>query len=90
MPPEEREYDQALMRRHCVDCLEQLAIKPFPGCQRLLLQNEKMLVYEVKVFRSCRMPDDGKKYIECSRCQEWYQPACENIPTSAMKKSKWY
>ena len=91
MPPEEREYDQALTRRHYVDCLEQLAIKPFPGCQRLLILNEKMVVYEVKVFCSCRMPDDGKKYIECSRCQEWYHPACENIPTSAMKKkSKWY
>ena len=63
MPPEEREYDQALMRRHYVDCLEQLAIKPFPGRQRLLPQNEKMVVYEVKVFCSCRMPDDGKKYI---------------------------
>ena len=77
---------QALMRRHYVDCLEQPAIKPFPGHQRLLPQNEKMVVYKVKVFYSCRMPDDGKKYIECSRCQEWYHPGCENIPSPAMKK----
>ena len=49
-PPEEREYDPALMRWHYVDCLEQLAIKPFSGRQRLLPQNEKMVVYEVKVF----------------------------------------
>lgn len=61
MPPEEREYDQGLMRWHYVECLEQLATKPFPGHQRLLPPNGKMLVYEVKVFCSCRMPEDGKK-----------------------------
>ena len=49
MPPEERGYDQALMRRHYVDCLKQLAIKPFPGRQRLPPQNEKVVVYEVQL-----------------------------------------
>lgn len=69
MPPEEREYDQALMRRHYVDCLEQLAIKPFPGCQRLLILNEKKVVYEVKVFCSCRMQTMARSILNAAEAK---------------------
>lgn len=86
-----REEMQYSMRRHYVDRLEEFCMKPFPAQQKPHTEAGSSSVYKVKVFCSCRMPNNGKKYIQCSKCQEWYHPTCETIPKSASKKENaWY
>ena len=44
----------------------------------------------VKVYCTCRLPDDGHKMVECYQCKEWYHTSCVKIPRTYIdNRKKW-
>ena len=84
-------YDQKLMRRHYLQCLENLEIRPFPiirGDVKIKAQ------FNIKLYCSCRLLCfAAKKMIQCNKCHEWYHlDQCEIVPTNilANKDTQWH
>ena len=42
----------------------------------------------VKVYCTCRLPDDGHKMVECYQCKEWYHTSCVEIPRTYNRQSE--
>ena len=71
-------FVQSTMRQHLIEGLEQGNILPFPSAVRR--QRSQMVRQEVfRIFCSCRMPNDGRKMIQCSKCREWYHLNCVRV-----------
>ena len=90
LDPTNRSYDQQMMRQHYVNCLEGGMMSPFPTTTRRVpyhLDTKKTII---PIFCECRLPNDKKEYVECSRCSGWYHPDCVQVPDWAINsKRKW-
>ena len=91
--PSLAKFDQPQMRPHLCNAFETKNLVPFPtstGSPSLTLKHKKR--QKIKVYCSCRVPDDGQKMIQCSSCGRWYHASCIRVlPRLAMKKAsvKW-
>ena len=61
------------MRQHLIDGLSNKLLMPFPGkIKRRVKKLVPARTEVVKVYCTCRLPDDGHKMVECYQCKEWY------------------
>ena len=67
-------FCQELLRSHFIKCLQQKLLTEFPVKQKRRQKPPKL--YEIILYCTCRMPDDGKKMAFCEECDEWYHAKC--------------
>ena len=88
--PSTRTYEQDMLRQHYYQCLENLEMQPFPSSyitRHVMHTTQHTTQHRIKIYCDCRMPDDGKRYVECSDCGKWFHPTCVYIPKNAMRRS---
>ena len=71
-------YDQSLMRKHLVLCLETKKMEPFPVIHKRRVGTG--ILINIEVFCYCRCPDDGTPMVHCDgkNCGEWFHISCIN------------
>ena len=88
--PEEVYFEQSEMRSHLFNCLECSELKPFPQKSRKALINRQLEIFYVKVFCSCRMPEQyDSDMVECVQCETWYHFKCVGIPKDTTVPDDW-
>ena len=88
--PQQMEFAQAQMREHLLNALEIKKISPFP-C-KLVSRNKKVLRKEyVRVYCTCRLPNNGKQMVQCLECSMWYHVPYVQCPRSVLttKNEPW-
>lgn len=79
-------YNQDKLRLHFLHCLKQKQLTPFPSEKT---QPGKMKMEHVRIFCSCRLPDNKKENMaQCQKCFEWYHQSCGKIPKNIFKNAK--
>ena len=89
--PNSIRWDQKLMRANLLKSFEQGKMKPFPGWElhdRRIEEEEVVKEQKIKVYCSCRMPQDRKKMAQCVKCNDWFHQTCENIAASVFRKKE--
>ncbi len=86
--PAELKYDQNEMRSHLVHSLEAQTLSPFPCKCRYKAARALRGIQKIDVYCICRLPDDGRKMIKCSSCNEWFHTDCVRAPRLAIKDKK--
>ena len=62
------EYSQKSMRNHLLKAFEAKAHHPFPG--KIIKKCNEIIGREsIRVYCKCRLPDDGRKIINCMDCK---------------------
>ncbi len=82
-------WDQKLMRAHLLKSFEQGKMLPFPGraLQDWKIGTEVVVKdQKVRVYCSCRMPNNRKKMAQCSKCDDWFHQSCENIADAVFRR----
>ena len=83
--PHQIEFAQGQMRKHLLNALEMENISPFP--YKLVSRDKKVLRKEyIRVYCTCRLPDNGSQMVQCSECSMWYHVHCVQCPRSVLKK----
>ena len=82
--PSNISYDQPKLRQHFVHCLEKGEITLFPKSVLPVKRKTRATKTRVELFCSCRLPNTGDQYVQCSECLEWYHPDCTNIPDAVV------
>ena len=93
--PEQRTYNQSVMRKHLLAQLENETMTPFPQ-QTKRVKRGKEVTHRFPLYCKCRVPffeDDPKEdkgffMAFCSVCGEWYHKRCENIPVAIFRDEK--
>lgn len=67
-------FEQHGMRSHLIEALEKKLMSPFPGITRRTKCSPHC--DRINVYCVCRLPDDGRKMVQCSKCREWYHTKC--------------
>ena len=84
--PNSIRWDQKLMRANLLKSFEEGKMKPFPGWElhdrRIEEEEEVVKELKIKVYCSCRMPQDHKKMAQCIN---WFHQTCENIAVSIFR-----
>ena len=81
------EYSQKSMRNHLLKAFEAKALHPFPG-KIIKKCNEIKGRENIQVYCKCRLPDDGRKMINCMGCKH---VDCVKCPKTALQKDvTWY
>ena len=85
-------YDQASMRKHLLNCFLQDKLTPFPKEDvRVEISSEVDGISEIKVYCSCRLPEDKKQRMaKCMKCSEWFHEKCLKIPKSVFSRKSSY
>ena len=79
------------MRANLIKSFEEGKMKPFPGWEQhdhKIEEEEVVKELKVKVYCSCRMPQDRKKMAQCIKCNDWFHQTCENIAASVFRKKE--
>lgn len=70
-------YQQSIMRKHFLKCLETGKMSLFPTTQDRRAVVRPAKEQTIDVYCNCRMPHDGKADMNmCFRCHEWYHGLC--------------
>ena len=71
-------YDQSLMRKHLMLCLETKKMEPLPVIRKRRIGT--IILINIEVFYYCRCPDDGTPMVCCDgkNCREWFHISCIN------------
>ena len=85
--PEQRTFNQSVMRKHLLAQLENKTITLFPQ-QAKRVKRRKEVTPRFPLYCNCRVsffegdPKEEKVFFMafCSVCGEWYHERCENIP----------
>jgi len=64
--PQTQAYDQENMCAHDVSCLKSQEMVPFPKTSQRVPYHVTKTMTTVAIFCACRMPNDKKKYVQCS------------------------
>ena len=65
-------YEQELMRKHLLECLETQKMAPFPKRNRK--RGTSFLSYDIKIKMNCPcgLPDCIQDLVQCHSCDTWY------------------
>ena len=93
--PEQRTYNESVMRKHLLAQLENETMTPFPQ-QAKRVKRGKEVTHHFPLNSKCPVPpfeDDpkeGKGFFMafCSVSGEWYHKRCENIPVAIFRDKK--
>ena len=93
--PEQRTYNQSVMRKHLLAQLENEIMTPFPQ-QTKQVKRGKEVTHRFPLYCKCRVPffkddlkeDKGFFMAFCSVCGEWYHKRCENVPVAIFRDEK--
>ena len=93
--PEQRTYNQSLMRKHLLAQLENETVTSFPQ-QTKRVKRGKEVTHRFPLYCKCRVPffeDDPKEdkgffMAFCSVCGEWYHKRYENVPVAIFRDEK--
>ena len=92
--PEECVFDQAQMRSHLMQCIEDRCLTVFPvtKSRRKTAKARVKGTQQVHVYCTCRMPAVlSAEWIQCSTCGEWFHQSCVRVPKECFKKEiAWY
>ena len=83
--PENIQFDQSQMRPHLLKCLEDKLLMPFPSTIAPRRRPRITLCERIHVYCTCRLPDEGRKMVQCTSCTRWYHCDCMKISTKRMK-----
>ena len=75
-------FQTSAMRAHLLSNIEQAQMTPFPVLRSKRKKRWSLSayhVYEFEVSCTCRMPDTGGLYFECTVCGKEFHPKCQNI-----------
>lgn len=84
--PAKLTFTQQQMRPHLKDAFEVKKLVPFPSKSRRV-RKEKIHSENVEVHCICRLPDDGKRMVQCSFCSKWYHTKCVRAPRRILKRA---
>ena len=76
IPPSHTEWDQGRMHKHLLRCFEGGKMEPFPG-KNVQARGEVAETLQVKIYCSCRLPEEKRRMARCSGCGEWFHKSCE-------------
>ena len=75
------EYNQKAMRAHLLKAIELKVLVPFPAVKtNKTIKRESLHRKRLRVYCACRLPDDGRKMMQCSFCKESYYFNCVSVP----------
>ena len=86
-------FVQSEMRSHLTMCLERGQMTMFPFKKLRKVEKVVKTMEKVRIYCSCHMPDlPNTKWIECTKCKEWYHAtSCVVVPKTAFKsKVPWF
>ena len=83
--PENIQFDQSQMRPHLLKCLEDKLLMPFPSTIAPRRRPRITSCERIHVYCTCRLPDEGRKMVQCTSCTRWYHCDCMKISTKRMK-----
>ena len=81
-------YDQQRMRAHLLKAVEMKALHSFPS-KRTRQRKAHYKRERLQVYCECRLPDDGRRMVQCSRCKEWYHMNCIHVSKTLSSKDPW-
>ena len=84
-------YNQGLLRQHLFKCLEAKKMDLFPIVRKRRVLPPKIV--KVEVYCYCRLPNDGKEMVQCSKkgCKEWFHLQCiKNGNSNVTLGQKWF
>ena len=88
LDPTKQSYNQEMMPRHFVSCLEKGKMTPFPNTAKRVPFHLAMQKAKVPIFCICRLPYD--KEDMSSVANDWYRTDCVKVPEWAVNtKRKW-
>ena len=86
-------YEQCSLRSHLRNCLEKGKMEKFPKRKHIRLTTTDTVVKtKLAVYCICRLPNDGKPMIKCSKCKKWHHSQCVNLNLTdldELKSSQW-
>ena len=86
-------FDQTVMRRHLLRCLELQHFTMFPVQSERRQGGRIRSKQTIKLYCQCRMPDiAGEPMIRCNKCKEWFHgKICVAVPQKAWKtNAPWF
>lgn len=87
--PHLAKFQTNAMRDHLLNNIQNAQMSPFPVLRSKRKKRWSLLayhVYEFKVSCTCRVPNTGGLYFECTVCGKEFHPKCQNINTPVEKK----
>ena len=78
--PANLRYNQVHLRPHLLKCLSMHAMSTFPHTTKRV--TKKLIAArteKIRVFCTCRLPDNRSEMIQCNNCHEWFHRSCINI-----------
>ena len=93
--PEQRTYNESVMRKHLLTQLENETMAPFSQ-QEKRVKHGKEVTHHFLLYSKCRVspleddPKESKGFFMafCSVSGEWYHKRCENIPVAIFRDKK--
>ena len=93
--PEQRTYNQSVMRKHLLAQLENETMTSFPQ-QKKRVKRGKEVTHHFPLYCKCQVlffednlkEDKGFFMAFCSVCGEWYYKRCENVPVAIFGDEK--
>lgn len=87
--PEALRFDQGLMRQHLLKSIKDKLLLPFLSRKVAKRKPEIFLRERIHIYCICRLPDDGRKMIQCTMCKCWYHCNCMKVTVKSIKEP-WY
>ena len=88
--PENIQFNQHLLRQHLLKCLKEKLLLPFQSTKAPKRRPGVASRERIHVYCTCRLPDDGRKMIQCTSCKMWYHCNCMKLSQRMMKNIPWY
>ena len=88
LDPAKQSYNQEMMCRHFVSCLEKGKMTPFPNTAKRVPFHLAIQKTKVPIFCICRLPYDKEEYIQCCKCHAWYHTGCVKEPEWAVNAKR--
>ena len=90
LPPGSFFFEQCLMRKHLLQCLESGQLTMFPIRKERRMKKKIKRVEELAIYCTCRMPLMGE-VIHCNMCKEWFHTeTCVKVEQKYINtKVKW-
>ena len=74
-------YNQEAMRPALIEAFNERDMNKFVEAAVTPISAEADVLYQwvIKLYCSCRAPDDGNEMQECSGCKEWFHKKCDQL-----------